>query len=127
MRSSRTLPSGSASRLTAPPARSRLVAIANGPTFAAGLPIAPAATPHDGPFNVTVLHDVSVPTLLRYAPRFYRGTHPSLGGVDTYRGRCLSLSFLDACQSVRGEADGEHLGRPPLSVGVVPGALRVQC
>ena len=110
-----------------PPARSRLVAIANGPTFAAGLPIAPAATPHDGQLDVTVLHDVSVPTLLRHAPRFYRGTHPSLDGVDTYRGRRLSLSLPDDCQFVWGEADGEHLGRPPLSVEVVPGALRMQC
>ena len=67
-----------------PPTRVRLVAVANRPRFAAGLPIAPNATPHDGRFDLTVLHDVSVPYLLRHAHRFYHGTHTTLDGVSTY-------------------------------------------
>lgn len=109
-----------------PPTGVRLVAVANGPCFAAGLPIAPNATPHDGRFDLTVLHDVSIPYLLRHAHRFYRGTHTTLDGVTTYRGRRLTVHAPKAHPSVWAEADGEPMGQLPLSVEVVPEALRVQ-
>ena len=106
--------------------RVRLVAAANGHTFAAGLPIAPTATPHDGVFDVTVLHDVPIPTLLRHVHRFYLGTHTSLDGVSTYRGRRLTVEPLDDRRPVWVEADGEALGKLPMTVEVVPHALRLQ-
>ncbi|PSQ91059.1 MAG: hypothetical protein BRD43_00665, partial [Bacteroidetes bacterium QS_4_64_154] len=108
------------------PTRVRLVAVANGRTFAAGLPIAPTATPHDGAFDVTVLHDVPVPTLLHHAHRFYLGTHPSLDEVSTHRGRQLTIEPLDDRRPVWVEADGEALGTLPMTVELVPRALRVQ-
>ena len=109
-----------------PPSRIRLVAVANGHTFAAGLPIAPTATPHDGVFDVTVLHDVSIPTLLRHAHRFYLGTHTALDGVSTYRGRRLTIEPLDDHRPLWAEADGEALGRLPMSVEILPRTLRLQ-
>lgn len=109
-----------------PSTRVRLVAAANGHTFAAGLPIAPTATPHDGLLDVTVLHDLSISSLLRHAHRFYRGTHTSLDGVSTHRGRRLTVHPLDKDHSAWVEADGEALGTLPLTVEVVPQILRVQ-
>jgi YegS/Rv2252/BmrU family lipid kinase len=109
-----------------PPTGVRLVAVANGPRFAAGLPIAPNATPHDGRFDLTVLHDVSIPYLLRHAHRFYLGTHTTLDGVSTHRGRRLTVRAPTAHLPVWAEADGEPMGQLPLSVEVVPDALRVQ-
>ena len=109
-----------------PPSQVRLVAAANGHTFAAGLPIAPTATPHDGVFDVTVLHDVPIPTLLRHVHRFYWGTHTSLDGVTTHRGRRLTVEPRNDRRPVWVEADGEALGKLPLSVEVVPQAIRVQ-
>jgi Sphingosine kinase and enzymes related to eukaryotic diacylglycerol kinase len=109
-----------------PPTRARLVAAANGHTFAAGLSIAPTATPRDGLLDVTVLHDVPVASLLRRAHRFYLGTHTSLDGVSTHRGRRLIIDSLDDRRPTWVEADGEPLGRLPITVEVVPQALRVQ-
>jgi len=103
----------------------RLVVAANGHTFAAGVPIAPTATPHDGLLDLVVLRDMPVPTLLRHAPRFYRGTHTALPDVETYRGRHLTIAPLGS-QPVWTEADGEALGRLPMSVTVIPHALRIQ-
>ncbi|MFB6273909.1 MAG: diacylglycerol kinase family protein [Salinibacter sp.] len=108
-----------------PPTRVRLVAVANGHTFAAGLPIAPTATPQDGVFDVTVLHDLPVPTVLRHAHRFYLGTHTALDGVTTHRGRRLTVEPLND-RPVWMEADGEALGTLPMTVEIVPKALRVQ-
>lgn len=109
-----------------PSDRVRLVVAANGHTFAAGLPIAPTATPQDGLLDVVVLRDLPVPTLLRHTHRFYRGTHTALSGVDTYRGRCLTITPTDVVRPVWTEADGEALGRLPMSVEVIPRAIRVQ-
>jgi len=109
-----------------PPARVRLVAAANGHTFAAGLPIAPAATPRDGLLDLIVLRDVPAPALLRHAHRFYRGTHTALAGVEASRGHRLTIEPLDPHRPVWTEADGEALGRLPMSVEVVPQAVHVQ-
>lgn len=105
--------------------RTWLVAIANGTTFAAGIRIAPDATPDDGQLDVTVLRDVPRRTLIRHIPRFYRGTHTTLDGVQTYRGRRLTARLDDDADPVQLEADGELLGRLPLTVEVIPQALRI--
>lgn len=104
----------------------RLVAVANGHAFAAGLPIAPTATPHDGHFDVTVLHDVPAGALLGNVHRFYLGTHTALRGVSTHRARRLAAHPVEGDSPVWVEADGEHLGRLPVTVTLVPQALRIQ-
>lgn len=109
-----------------PPTHARLVAVANGHSFAAGLPIAPAATPNDGLFDVTVLHDAPIFSLLRRGHRFYQGTHTSLDEVTTYRGRHLTIHPLDTRPPPWLEADGEALGLLPATVELLPQALRVQ-
>lgn len=108
------------------PAPVRLVTTANGHTFAAGLPIAPTASPRDGQFDVTVLHDVPIRSLLRHIHRFYLGTHTALSGVSTHRGRRLTAHPVDDRPPVWVEADGEALGRLPVAVTLVPQALRIQ-
>lgn len=102
-----------------------LVAVGNGPSFGAGLRIAPDAVLDDGRLDVTVLHDVSVLALLGRLPHFYRGTHLSLRGVTTRRGRRLRVRSRQAAP-VLVEADGELLGRLPATVETVPDALRLQ-
>jgi YegS/Rv2252/BmrU family lipid kinase len=109
-----------------PTMRIRLVALANGPSFAAGLPIAPMATPHDGRLHITVVRAIPAASLLRHAHRFYRGTHLALAGVDSYRARHVAL-LPQSPQRTWAEADGERLGRLPLSVSLLPNALRVHC
>lgn len=101
-----------------------LGAVANGPSFGAGIRIAPGARPDDGRLNVTILHDAPALALLCRLPRFYRGTHPALDGVTTARGRRLTATPREP--PVPLEADGEWLGRLPATVEVVPNALRLQ-
>jgi len=105
--------------------RVRIVAVANGPLFAAGLQIAPEAQIDDGRLDVTVLHDLAIPTLLRHVRRFYNGTHPTLDGVTTLRGQQVT-AHPRGNTPVWLEADGELLGRLPATIEVVPEAIRVQ-
>jgi YegS/Rv2252/BmrU family lipid kinase len=104
----------------------QLVAVANGPFFGAGIQIAPSAEVDDAQLDVTVLHDVPLWRLLWHARRFYQGTHLSLRGVSTHRGRRLTAHAPDGSPVVL-EADGELLGRLPATIEVIPEALRLQC
>lgn len=108
-----------------PAAALHLVAVGNGPSFGAGLRIAPDAVLDDGRLDVTLLHDVSALALLGRLHRFYRGTHPSLRGVTIRRGRRLRIRPRQAAP-VLVEADGELLGRLPAMVETVPDALHLQ-
>lgn len=102
-----------------------LGAIANGSTFGGGIRIASTAHVDDGMLDVTILHDVSALHLLRHLPRFYNGTHSALDGVTTAQGRCLTVHSHQN-EPVWVEADGEVIGRLPLTVEIVPDALRLQ-
>jgi YegS/Rv2252/BmrU family lipid kinase len=108
-----------------PADRAWAVAVANGSTFGAGLPIAPAAQIDDGHLDVTIVHAQPIPRLLRHAPHFYRGTHGALDGVTTHRGRTLTAR-PSTSSPVWLEADGEVIGRLPATVDLLPGALRIQ-
>ncbi|NBB87568.1 MAG: hypothetical protein GVY12_15285 [Bacteroidetes bacterium] len=106
-----------------PPHRTHCVAIGNGHSFAGGLRITPHARLNDGRLDVTSVGDASPLWLLRYAYRFYRGTHLALPGIHHTQGRRITLR---SPEPVRIEADGELLGWLPATITVQPAALRVQ-
>lgn len=105
--------------------RVRVVAVANGHSFGAGVQIAPNAQVDDGALDVTILGDVPALRLLPSVQRFYDGTHLSLDGVTSHRGRHLRVRPLGDAP-VWLEADGELLGQLPATFDVVPEAIRVQ-
>ncbi|MFF5921393.1 diacylglycerol kinase [Streptomyces flavochromogenes] len=98
-----------------------LVAVGNGSSYGGGMRICADARLDDGLLDVTVVGDCDRRTLLKVFPRVYKGTHLSHPKVTTYRVRTLTLEAPDTT----GYADGEPLGRLPLTVSCVPGALRV--
>lgn len=102
-----------------------LAAIANGQTFGSGIRIAPSAVPTDGQFDVTVVHDMSIFSLARRLPSFYRGTLPQKKGVSTYRGRRLTIHPRQT-EPISLDADGELRGVLPATAEIVPEAIRMQ-
>lgn len=104
----------------------RLGAVANGHSFAAGLPIAPRATPSDGRFDVTLLHVAPKWVFLRHIARFYRGTHGTLDNVSMHRGSHLEARPEGDQPPVWVEADGEFLGRLPATFSIKKQAVQIQ-
>lgn len=98
-----------------------LVAVANVGIFGGGIRIAPAFDLTDGLLDVTIVHEVSRLELLTLLPRL-RGRnfvrHPAL---EYLRARSVVVDGVD----LRGMADGEPLGVPPLTCTVAPAALTV--
>lgn len=98
-----------------------MATVGNGRTYGGGIPICPDADLEDGLLDVTLVRPAGRLKLLRLLPWVYRGTHTSIEQVSTFRVRRVRLSS----PGVTAYADGDPLGPLPLSVEVVPSALRV--
>ena len=85
--------------------------------------LAPDARVDDGRLDVVVIPEMSVPSLLRRLPRLYAGTHIGVENVGFHRGRVVEVEALAGAVPI--EVDGEPLGRLPLRVEVVPGAVKL--
>jgi YegS/Rv2252/BmrU family lipid kinase len=108
---------GSAKRV-----RSNLVVVANGPSYAGVMRLAPNAVVDDGLLDVVVIGDVDKLEFLINFPRVFTGTHLTHHKVDAFRARSLTLESDDDALV---QADGELLGRLPARVDVLPRALRL--
>ncbi|MFF5987398.1 diacylglycerol/lipid kinase family protein [Prauserella flavalba] len=98
-----------------------LAAIGNTGFYGGGVPICPDADPGDGLFDVTVVGNAGRRELVRMLPGLRTGRHVTHPAVTTLRAREVTLSGNDWPVY----ADGEPLGRVPVSVTCVPGALAV--
>ena len=98
-----------------------LVAVANVGIFGGGIRITPGFDLTDGLLDVTIVHPVSRARLLTLFPRL-RGRnfvrHPALEYLR-------ATSVVVDGPGLHGMADGEPLGRPPLTCTAAPGALTI--
>jgi diacylglycerol kinase (ATP) len=98
-----------------------LVAVGNGHRYGNGMLVCPSAEPDDGWLDLTWLGAVPTLTFLRVFPSVFKGEHVRHPFVSTYRGRSLTISAPDQIAY----ADGERIGPLPVSVELIPRALRV--
>jgi diacylglycerol kinase (ATP) len=98
-----------------------LVAVGNGPSFGGGLRITEGARFDDGWLDVVVVKPMSKAKLVRSYPRLYTGTISQLPEYEHHRARRVTV----AAPGIVAYADGERVGSLPLTVDIVPDALRV--
>jgi len=103
-----------------------LVAVGNGPAYAGGMHIAPAARLDDGLLDVTVIGPMSKPDFLVNFPKVFKGTHVSHKKVQTYRGAHVEVDALDDSLPLEVYADGERVGPLPGRMEAVRDALTVR-
>ena len=103
-------------------ARMLMISLANGRWFGSGLGIAPQADPTDGQLTLTMIGAVSVATYIRCLPALLRGTL-----IDDSRAKYAHAHscVVDAHEPVPIEVDGEYVGTTPLTIEVVPCAIRL--
>ena len=97
------------------------IAVANGKYHGGGMCIAPGADARDGLFHVTIVGDLSMAEILYHLPKLYTGRIAEVKKV-----RILSGAKIEAFseQRVLLDVDGEQLGQLPVTIEMVPGALR---
>jgi diacylglycerol kinase (ATP) len=107
-----------------PPERLRctMVVVANGPSYAGVLRMAPNAVVDDGLLDLVVIGDVDKFEMLMNLGRVFTGAHLEHAKVQVHRTAALTL---ESKGEARVQADGEVIGRLPARVDVLPGALRV--
>jgi YegS/Rv2252/BmrU family lipid kinase len=98
------------------------VAAANSKQFGGGMLLAPNASLTDGLLDVVIIEDMPKLRFLRLAPTVFNGRHIRQRGVDVIRGRELHIS---ASEPFTLYADGEAIAELPVTVRVLPGAVRM--
>jgi YegS/Rv2252/BmrU family lipid kinase len=98
------------------------VAAANSKQFGGGMLLAPNASLTDGLLDVVIIEDMSKHRFLRLAPTVFSGRHVRQRGVEVLRGREVRIS---ASESFTLYADGEAIAELPVTVRVLPAAVRV--
>lgn len=98
-----------------------LVAVGNTRSYGGGIRICPDADPTDGLLDVTIIHPVGRPTLLRLMPKLYTGGFVGEPCVELLRVQSITIDG----PGLVGFGDGEMIGATPLHVGQVPAALRI--
>jgi len=70
-----------------------LAAAANGQCYGGGMRIAPEAKPDDGLLEICIIEAVGRLKVMRYLPKFVKGTHVGLSEVTMLRAPSLDLAF----------------------------------
>ena len=98
------------------------VAVANGQYFGGGMWVAPQAKMDDGLFDVIILGDLTKRDVIFRGSRIYKGTHLALDKVKMFRGTRVEA---DCDEEVLIDMDGEQPGRLPITLDVLPQAIRL--
>jgi diacylglycerol kinase family enzyme len=98
------------------------IAVANGQYHGGGMQVAPDASAHDGLFHVTIVGDLSLPEVFTNLHNLYNGKIYQVKNVQSLTGRRIE-AFSD--QKVLLDVDGEQPGILPVTIDMVPGALRI--
>ncbi|MFD1720778.1 diacylglycerol/lipid kinase family protein [Amnibacterium endophyticum] len=102
-----------------------LVTVGNSASIGGGMRLTPDARMDDGLLDVLLAAPLKRVQLLRLLPKVFDGSHVLDEHVEMLRGRVVTIDTDDRGPAITAYADGEPLAPLPLTVEVVPGALRV--
>jgi YegS/Rv2252/BmrU family lipid kinase len=98
------------------------VSACNSPCYGGGMLLAPGAELDDGCFDVVVISSLSKPRFLATLPKVFKGRHVTHPAVSIRRAREL---VVDADRPLTLYADGDPIGETPVTIRIVPRAVRV--
>ncbi|MGW8484202.1 YegS/Rv2252/BmrU family lipid kinase [Microbacterium sp. NPDC055903] len=98
-----------------------LTAVGNTTSYGGGIPICPTADASDGILDLTLVTPASRLRLIRVLAQAFRGRHIDEPEVVTHRVRSVRIEADD----LTGYADGDPMGRLPVTISILPGALRM--
>ena len=100
-----------------------LIAVGNSPYYAGGMRICPEALADDGLFDVVWVRDLPRLSVLPLLSRVFRGTHVQHPAVQSFQTEELSV---EGPPNMLVHADGEIVGHLPVTISIVPDAIRVR-
>jgi diacylglycerol kinase family enzyme len=105
-----------------------MIAICNGRYFGSGMKVAPMARPDDGVFEVVSLGAPSKLSFALSSRKIYAGAHLGQAGVEHFGCDAIEIRLenRDVEDRFLLDVDGEPLGRLPLDIELLPGALTLR-
>jgi YegS/Rv2252/BmrU family lipid kinase len=101
-------------------------AFGNGRFFGAGMQVAPAALLDDGELDVTIWSGFGLLDFIRKRHTLYDGSHVREPGSEVLRIRRAIATSATGPSTVLLEVDGESVGRLPVQIDVLAGAIRLK-
>jgi diacylglycerol kinase (ATP) len=98
------------------------IAVGNTASYGGGLRIVPQAKLDDGLLDICIVKKTSRFQLLLNLPLLYRGWHVHHPAVEIHQARRVTISSPDRLELF---GDGEYLQNIPVTIEVIPQALRV--
>ncbi len=98
------------------------VAVANSGVFGGGMYLVPDASLDDGLLDVVLTGEAPKRRFLANLPRVFKGTHVTSRNLTFLRGREIGFH---ADRPFRAYADGDPIAALPVTIRVVPRALKV--
>jgi len=98
------------------------IAFGNGRYSGGGMMQTPDAMPDDGLIDITVVGKINKAAFIKGVKTLYNGEVYTMKEVRHTRGRKISVECTPACYM---EVDGEYVGDTPITVEVVPAAIKV--
>jgi YegS/Rv2252/BmrU family lipid kinase len=98
------------------------VAVANSGVFGGGMYLVPDASLDDGLLDVVLIGECPKPRYLASLPKVFKGTHVTSDHITFLRGREVAFH---ADRPFRAYADGDPIAELPVTIRVVPRALKV--
>jgi diacylglycerol kinase (ATP) len=96
--------------------------VGNNASYGGGIRLAPRAKLDDGILDICIVPYLSRLELLRWVPRAYRGEHLNHPRIKYLQARQITLRAASRMELF---GDGEFLQELPVTIEVVPHALRV--
>ena len=87
--------------------------------------MASLASVSDGLLDVLVLRKVDIPNITTFLIKILQGDHINHPSVDYFQTKALKIEYLDEKDPITVDYDGEYLGKLPVEVEVVPGAIQL--
>jgi len=99
-----------------------LAAVLNTPTYGAGLRLAPGALVDDGLFHIVLIKDIHMLGVLRLLPRLMASGELQTSSVLRWQASKVRLLTREPTEF---HGDGEILGKTPVDIELVKGAVKV--
>jgi len=101
-------------------------AVCNGQYFGGSMRMAPDAEPDDGLFDVVIVADTTLFSVIRDSNQIYRGTHIESDNVTTTRGQTVVATAEPGAGDVLLDIDGEAPGILPATFEILPRAIQIR-
>jgi YegS/Rv2252/BmrU family lipid kinase len=99
-------------------------AICNGKYFGGGMHISPLSDLTDGLFHITIIGNWSLFEKVLYSMNLYGNKLLSLPKVSSFTGKKITIQPLEGELPALIDSDGEDIGVIPMTLEILPGALK---